>query len=238
MYRSGGKYSRYWVLLGPMLFHCASSLAECTPKITAVPLSDEHLAVVGRCIPPSNFVRFRYSLTPEDQLEIYSRENAGPTRVSDRGIALRHKGIAQLIPISELAVMHGQDSYFRNNFTALSLTRVCASATPVFYLAFGYQGDMTSANLFLAIVPTAAGYRATALPMVSGGILDVSRQTPLTVKTWDNLFEGECNACETHYRVREYVLVSGTPVRKRSFVPRHLYTSQNFDDRLRVRLVP
>jgi hypothetical protein len=62
---------------------------------------------------------------------------------------------------------------------------------------------------------------------------------PNIVQTWDNLHEGSCNACETHYRIRSYLIVGDRAIRMKSFTTRHLYDSSDprFDDRLRVRIL-
>ncbi|MGA1980983.1 MAG: hypothetical protein ABSG84_00810 [Acidobacteriaceae bacterium] len=136
--------------------------------------------------------------------------------------------------------MRHEDEFFRENFTTLAIARACVGDAPLFFVAMGYVGDMTSADLFLSVVPTPQDYVVSALPMVAGGALDVSKANPLNLRTWDNLFEGECNACETHYRITEYQIRDGKPVRTRRYRTRHLYSSGNyiFDDRSRIRFMP
>jgi len=103
-----------------------------------------------------------------------------------------------------------------------------------------YRGDEISPALLFVLVPSAHGYDVTDLPEISGGVLEVSRADPLHLRTWDNLHEGECNACETHYQITEYEIRDGKPVRTRRYRTRHLYDSGNyiFDDRRRIRFIP
>jgi hypothetical protein len=100
--------------------------------------------------------------------------------------------------------------------------------------------DEISPALVYIFVPSARGYEVSSLPTISGGVLEVSRANPLHLRTWDNLQEGECNACETAYRITEYEIRDGKPVRTRRYRTQHLYDSGNyiFDDRRRIRFIP
>ena len=88
------------------------------------------------------------------------------------------------------------------------------------------------------MVPTGDGYRLTPLPIVAGGVLELSKSDPLLLRTWNNLFEGSCNACPTRYGITEFKLVEGIPQKFRSYRTRKLYGSDDalFDDRLRIHL--
>ena|ERR1035438_8409716 len=95
---------------------------------------------------------------------------------------------------------------------------------------------MTSSDLFIALTPAGDSYSLRPLPLVAGGVLDLSRSDPLTVRTWTNLFEGSCNACPTRYEISEYKLGDGPPKRIRRYRTHKLYNSDDalFDDRLRI----
>jgi hypothetical protein len=102
------------------------------------------------------------------------------------------------------------------------------------------MGDETSPALVFTLIPSATGYKVSTLPMISGGVVVVSTNNPLHFKTWNNLHEGSCNACDTAYRITEYEIRDGKPVRIRNYRTRHLYNSGNyiFDDRRRIRFIP
>ena len=87
------------------------------------------------------------------------------------------------------------------------------------------------------MIPTAEGYEVSTLPMFRGGVVDVSKADPLHLKIWENLEEGICNACATRYRITEYKIRDGKPVRIRQYRTRRLYTTGNFDD-TRIRFIP
>ena len=125
-----------------------------------------------------------------------------------------------------------------DNFEALSVAQICSGDKPYYFIAFGYRGDMTSADLFIAIIPASDGYRIIPLPNVDGGVLKLSKSDPLLIRTWSDLFEGGCSACDTRYEIVEYTLKDGTPQKLKSYRTRKLYSSDDalFDDRLRIHL--
>ena len=223
------------ILLILMAF-CASvcAVAECSNKITLVPLTVWKSPKQSR-----DFVRFSYSLTATDSLLAHDDPERSVGSY-DTGFAItRNQGILRKVTLQNLPELRG-DSLFAENSNTLAITRARTSGVPVYFVTLGYEGDMTSPDLFLAVIPNADGYEISALPKVSGGVLDVSRSDPLHLRTWDNLSEGECNACATRYRVTEFQVQDGKPVRIRRFRTRHLYSSDEamFDDRRRVRFIP
>lgn len=143
----------------------------------------------------------------------------------------------QNVTLRGLPEFRHEDSYYSESFTTLAVTRACASEGPIYFITMQYMGDEISPALVFAVVPSAKGYEISALPMFSGGTLDVFATDPLHVRVWDNLHESECNACETAYRVTEYEIRDGKPVRTRQYRTRHLYSSGQFSDS-RVRFVP
>lgn len=214
---------------------CAvSAHSQCSSQITSVRLTSQKAASNAR-----DFVRFRYSLSASDSLLIRSHEDKetsiGPY---DTGFVItRSDHVLQSIPLRDFPEMRREEP---NYFTTLAVTRACTSDGPVFFVTMQYQGDETSPALAVVLVPSAQGYEVSALPMFSGGVLDVSRADPRRLKVWDNLHEGECNACDTAYEVSEYEIRDGKPVRKQQYRTRHSYASGNpiFDDRRRIRFIP
>jgi hypothetical protein len=215
----------------------AFALSECTNQITLVPLTDWKAANRAR-----EFDRFRYPLSPSDSLLIRSHEDAetimGPY---DTGFVVTRDGkTMQTVLLRELAELKGQDPMFSEGFTTLSVTSACGSEGPIYFVSMQWEGDMTSPALFFTLVPSAKGYEVSHLPMISGGVLEVSRANPFHLRTWDNLAEGSCNACETAYQITEYEIRDGKPIKTRQYRTRHLYTSgdHRFDDRRRIRFIP
>ena len=135
----------------------------------------------------------------------------------DTGFVVTRDGkTMQTVLLRELAELKGQDPMFSEGFTTLSVTSACGSEGPIYFVSMQWEGDMT------------------------GGVLEVSRANPFHLRTWDNLAEGSCNACETAYQITEYEIRDGKPIKTRQYRTRHLYTSgdHRFDDRRRIRFIP
>jgi hypothetical protein len=231
-------------ILSVILFSAFTAVAQtepCQAHITPIPFSGKHLTVpAGAHLPKGAFIRFEYPLQDGYTLLLSSVPDDFPlSHYGDRGIQLIHNNqSAGEYPLRTLSIMRGEDEYIRNNFQALSVVQTCSGDKPIFFIAFGYRGDMTSADLFIAIIPASDGYQLKPLPMVAGGVLELSKSNPLLIRTWSNLFEGECNACPTRYEIIEYRLIDGTPQKIRSYRTRKLYSSDDalFDDRLRIHI--
>ncbi len=187
-----------------------------------------------------DFVRFRYSLSASDSLLIQSHEDTetsiGPY---DMGFVIMRNGkTVESEALRNLPEFRREKPEFSESFTTLAVTRACTSAGPIYFVTMQYMGDLTSPALVFTVVPSAQGYEVSTLPMISGGVVDVSMANPLHIRTWDNLREGQCNACETAYQITEYEIRVGKPVQTRQYRTRHLYTSGDFDDRRRIRFIP
>jgi hypothetical protein len=188
---------------------------------------------------PRDFVRFKYFLSSSDSLLIRSHEDTetsiGPY---DLGFVIVRDGkTMQTVNLRKLPEFRREDSFFSEAFTTLYVTRACASGGPIYFVTLKYMGDEISPALVFTLVPSAKGYDISTLPMISGGVVDVSLADPLHLRIWDNLHEGECNACETAYRITEYEIREGKPVRIRQHRTRHLYSSGQFDES-RIRFIP
>jgi len=217
------------------LWPATAVLSQCNNQITLVPLTAQKVASKAR-----DFVRFRYSLSASDSLLIRSHEDTetsiGPY---DTGFVITRDGsVLQRISLRELPEMRREDPDFADSFTTLAVTRACESGGPIFFVTMQYGGDEISPALLFALVPSAHGFEVITLPMISGGVLEVSRADPLHLRTWDNLHEGNCNACETAYQITDYEIRDGRPIRTRRHRTQRLYTSGNFDDRRRIRFIP
>jgi hypothetical protein len=212
-----------------------SALTQCNFQISLVPLPSMKAASKAR-----DFVRFSYSLSASDSLLIRSHEDTetsiGPY---DTGFAITRDGkVLQSVVLQKLPEFRREDSFFSEAFRTLAITRACGTGGPIYFVSMQYSGDITSPALLFTLVPSVRGYEVSTLPMISGGVLDVSKADPLHLRTWDNLHEGNCNACETAYQITEFEMRAGKPVRTRQYRTRHVYTSGNFDDRRRIRFVP
>ena len=201
-------------------------LSQCNNQITLVPLTAMKAASKAR-----DFVRFRYSLSASDSLLIRSHEDTetsiGPY---DIGFVITHNGS----PLQHFSLL----PEFEEDSSTLAVTRACGSGGPVYFVTTQRWGDDISPALIFVIAPSADGYKVSTLPMISGGVLEVSRADPLHIRTWDSLHEGDCNACETAYRITQYEIRGGKPVRTCRYRTRHHYGSGDFDDRRRIRFIP
>jgi hypothetical protein len=100
-----------------------------------------------------------------------------------------------------------------------------------------YMGDEISPALVFALVPSAQGYEISTLPMIRGGVVDVSIANPLHIWIWENMEEGGCNSCETRYWITEYEIRESKLFRIRAYRTRRLYTTGDFDE-TRIRFIP
>jgi hypothetical protein len=213
----------------------ASVLPQCNNQISPVPLRTLKAAGKAR-----DFVRFSYSLSASDSILIRSHEDTetsiGP---HDTGFVItRDEKALQSVVLRKLPEFRREDSSFAEAFTTLAVARACGSGGPIYFVTMQYMGDMISPALLFTVVPSVQGYEVSTLPMISGGVLEVSKTDPIHIRTWDNLHEGGCNACETAYRITEFEMRAGKPVRTRQYRTKHVYTSGTFDDQKRIRFIP
>jgi hypothetical protein len=216
---------------------CSSAplaLTQCKNLITPVP----HHAMKAAS-EPRDFVRFRYSLSTFDSLLVQSHEGAetsiGPY---DFGFVIEREGkTIQNVTLRKLPEFRHQDSFFSQVFTTLYVSRACASGGPIYFVTMKYMGDEISPALVFTLVPSKQGYEVSTLPMIRGGVVDVSMADPHQLRIWENLEEDDCNACETAYRITEYEIRDAKPVRIRQYRTRHLYTTGDFDES-RIRFIP
>jgi hypothetical protein len=200
------------------------------------------LAAMKAASKARDFVRYSYSLSTSDSLLIRSHEDTETTiGPYDTGFAITRDGkVMQSVELRNLPEFRSYDPSFSfsDGFFTLAVTRACASGGSIYFVTMQWMGDIISPALVFTVVPSAQGYEVTALPSFSGGVVDVSVANPLHIRIWDNLHEGACNACETHYRITEYEIREGKPVQTRQYRAKRLYTSGNFDDNRRIRLTP
>ncbi len=215
---------------GPVKF----AFSQCKNQITMVPRR-----AMKAAIKPRNFVRFQYSLSPSDSLLVRSHEDTETTiGPYDLGFLIARNGKAiQSVTLRELPEFRREDSFFSKAFTTLAVTRACTSGGLIFFVTMKYMGDEISPALVFIAVPSAQGYEVSNLPLISGGIVDVSTDNPLHLRVLDSLHEGSCNACETAYRVTEYEIRDGKPIRTRQHRTKRLYSSGQFDES-RIRFIP
>jgi hypothetical protein len=141
------------------------------------------------------------------------------------------------VTLRNLPEFRREDSFFSESFTTLFVTRACASEGSIYFITMKYMGDEISPALVFVLASSAQGYEVTTLPLIRGGVVDVSTADPLHLRIWENLEEGGCNACETAYRITEYEIRNAKPVKIRQHRTRHLYSTGNFDE-TRIRFVP
>ncbi len=212
------------------------ALSQCNNRISLVPLTAMKAATK-----PQDFVRFRYSLSTSDTLLIRAHEDTetmiGPY---DTGFAItRDEKVTQSLALRNLPEFRSDNPNFSfsDGFTTLAVTRACTNRDPIYFVTMQWMGDDISPALVFILVPSAQGYEVSTLPSISGGIVDVSIANPLHFRTWDSLHEGACNASSA-YRITEYQIRNGKPIRTREYRTRHNYSSGHFDDRRRIRFIP
>jgi len=223
------------VALLSTLWTAISAFSQCGNQITLVPLPPQKVATKSR-----EFVRFKYPLSESDSILIRSHEDTntsiGPY---DRGfVIMRNDHILQSMSVNTALKSQHKAPDIADNVTTLAITRACAAQSSIFFITMQYMGDEISPALLFVLVPGERGYVVSNLPTISGGILDVSKTNPFHLRTWSNLHEGNCNACETAYEVADYEVRDGKPVQTGRYRTRRLYTSSMFDDRRRIRFIP
>lgn len=215
---------RYLVVLTLMfsLRSATLALSQCKSQIAPVPLHSVKAANKAR-----DFVRFSYSFSVSDSLLIRSHEDTetsiGPY---DIGFVITRDGKAiHSVILRNLPEFRREEPDYSESFTTLAVTRACSDAGPIYFVTMQYMGDLTSPTLIFTLVPSAHGYEVSTLPMISGGVVDISMANPLHLRTWDNLHEDNCEACETPYQVTEYEIQGGKPVQTRQYRTKRRYTS-------------
>lgn len=208
--------------------------SQCKDQISMLPLRAMKAAAH-----PRDFVRFKYTLSPTDELLIRSHEDAetsiGPY---DLGFLIEHNGAPmRSITLRGLPEFRRKDSDFSEAFTTVAVTRACRSEGPIYFVTMKYMGDELSPALVFVIIPLALRYEVLPLPTFSGGRVDVSTRDPLRLRVWNNLNEGMCNACKTAYQITDYEIRSGKLVQIRRQRTRHLYSSGQFEES-RIRFTP
>jgi len=210
------------------------AFSQCTNQTTMVPVSPIKAASKRR-----DFFRFKYAMSSSNSILIRSREDTetsiGPY---DLGFLIARDGTTiNRVALRGLSQFQGEDEEYSESFSTLAITRACASEGPIYFVTMKYMGDELSPALVFVVVPSREGYVASALPMFSGGTVDVSRADPLHLKVWHNLNEGMCNACKTAYRITEFEIRDGKPVRTRQHRTKRLYSTGQFEES-RIRFVP
>jgi hypothetical protein len=217
------------------LWTARSAVSQCTNQTTVVPLHPVKAASRAR-----DFVRFKYALTASDSLLIRSHEDTetsiGPY---DTGFEIVRDGKAlRNVALRNVRGFRREEPEYSESFTTLAIARACARESLIYFVTMQYMGDLTSPALTFVVVPSSDGYEITSLPMISGGVIDVSKADPRHIRTWDNLHEGNCEACETAYEITDYEIRGGKPIRVRTQRTKRLYQSGEFDDRRRIRFIP
>jgi hypothetical protein len=133
-----------------------------------------------------DFSRFSYSLSASDSLHIRSHENSG-TSIGpyDTGFVITHnaKPIRD-VTLRGLSELRNEETWYSESFTTLAVTRACRGADPIYFITMQYMGDRTSPALIFTIIPSQQGYKVSTVPLISGGVLDVSVSNPLHLRTW------------------------------------------------------
>lgn len=216
--------------IGPATF----ARSQCRNHITMVPLP-----VMKAASHPRDSIRFKYTLTSSDALLIRSHEDTetsiGPY---DLGFLITRDGkILQSVTLRSLPEFRSEDAFFSEAFTTVAVTRACGREGQIYFVSMKYMGDELSPALVFVLVPSAQRYLISALPMFSGGAVDISTADPLHFEIWNNLNEGSCNACKTPYQITKYQIRGGKPVQILQQRTQRHYSSIQFPES-RIRFIP
>jgi len=209
-------------------------ISECKNETIMLPVSPMKAASK-----PRDFISFKYAMSTSDSILIQSHEDTETTiGPYDLGFLIRHDGrTVRSVSLQKLSEFRREDSFFSEAFMTVAVSSACTNGKVVYFVTMKYMGDEISPALVFVIVPSPQGYKVSALPMFSGGTVEVSKTNPYSLRVWDNLHEGECNACETAYQITEYEIRDGKPIRTKRHRTRHLYSSGQFEDS-RIRFIP
>jgi hypothetical protein len=222
------------LMLPAVAIYAACGLGQCVNQTTMLPLRPMEAAHRSR-----DFVRYRYKLSDADRLLIRSHEDTatsiGPY---DLGFVITRGDITmKRLELRSLPELQKAGADYWQSFTTMAITRACGSQGPLYLVTMKYMGDELSPALVFVVIPSPERYDVSALPLFSGGAVDVSRADPSHLTIWHNLNEGRCNACETPYLITEYEIKAGKPVPVRSYRTKRLYSSGQFGQS-RIRFVP
>lgn len=221
--------------------------AQCITHVSRIPneLPKENFsAPVGSHLAAREFIHARFTLENGRELLLYGDHNDSPGGFSERGLIIIKEGhFERQFPLKELPVFksspRSEEDDPIDSYSALSLTTACDEGGANFWLAFHWQGDITSPELIVLLAPSKHGYAISSLPLINGGEVRISRRDTRHVTTWDSLFEGRCNACQTHYRVQEYRVVKDRAVLVSTRRSTRLFSSGDFDrDEMGVYIIP
>jgi hypothetical protein len=223
-----------------------SSHAGCLTHVSPLPFAQPETTIaapIDANLSDGEFIHVSIPIAGGDRLLLYALHNDAPFNgYSERGILITRNGrTINKLPLSSLDELKANpkepDFDPSDSYQSLSLTTICIGNRSFYWLAFHWQGDIISPELLVLISRRNQHYQFSALPLIDGGILEVSRSDPRRFRTWDNLVEGGCNACDTRYEMREYTVTNDKPVLRRHWRTKKLYNTGQFDDRLGVRLV-
>jgi hypothetical protein len=217
---------RRTVLVLSLLVESAVCLrAQCVPQITEVSSKDHQPVPSGIRIPHGTFIQASYALNENDRLLLYSQPSPIGTHIV--GIAILSKNKApRLVSLSSLPALRRSNKDGQpDSFYAEKIVRGCSNGAPIYFVESHWDGDIISPELVMILVPSENGYSVSTMPLISGGVLEISRSDARSLTVWSSLHEGECNACETAYEVSTFRLRGTQPIRLSRHRTRKLYDS-------------
>ena len=147
------------------------ALSQCQkPNHPCVPNS-----VINAATGIRDLIPFTYALSASDSFRARSPDTEPGIAPHEIGFEITRNGTAlQHTSLSELPELRREEPEYASNFRAIAVTRACTNSGPIYFVTMQYMGDATSPTLYFTLVPAARGYKVSALPMISGGVLEVS----------------------------------------------------------------
>lgn len=222
---------KHWLLAALLATGSATLSAQCATRIEPIPYGE--IKPVKTQAPPgkNQFVLFSTPLKNGDALEILSLRDDSPFGGHmERGVRIVHGNtVLASQAISDLPEFRNQskseDDDISGSYRALAVVIGCTGSSLFAGVTFHWSGDMISPEFLITISRVNSRYVISALPTISAGMFELSRSNIKSIRTWDNLHEGSCNACKTHYEIRDYVLIAGHPKLQSKRTSKQLYTS-------------
>jgi hypothetical protein len=220
---------------------------QCVPAVHSIANSSMPTTDADRKELASNeFIHNRQRMPNGDFFNLIGLRNGAPFGGdSERGLLIIRNGqTVKKLLLSDLPSLKRDSKYPEDDpsdsYRALAFVEGCSPAGPIEFVSFQWEGDITSPALLLTISSNGTGYGFAELPTISGGVFDISRSDARKIDAWDNLHEGSCEACLTHYSISTYRLSQGKVVLEKTRKTRKQYTSGSkaFNNSLRVRLIP
>lgn len=190
--------------------------AQCATQVWNTSQMPDHPTWLQPFLPANTQPGFAAQLSPTDWLITYQFEHAA----SDKGafykgfVIVRNGDVLRdesLMSVGAWKTTAKKLGYANMPGFTVHAAEVCEGKTEVVTVGFSVCCTTSSAILYFVAAPEPDFYRITALPIVSGGKLEMSQSLPVTLHLWNETNDGTCDGCAQHYKVSEYVMAQDKP---------------------------